>query len=93
MEAEMEKLVKEKEKMNPMEFIPLNAIPISGVSTTSVTEVPSTTPLTSLEKTVDLAKYMEKMNLQEIDISRLKKEIENLQELKLSFHISLSKEK
>jgi hypothetical protein len=36
---------------------------------------------------------MEKMNLQETEISRLKKEIENLQELKSSFHISLSKEK
>jgi DNA gyrase/topoisomerase IV subunit A len=36
---------------------------------------------------------MEKMNLQETEISRLKKEIENLQELKSSFQISLSKEK
>jgi DNA gyrase/topoisomerase IV subunit A len=58
-----------------------------------VIEVPSATPLTSLEKTVDLAKSMENMNLQEIEISRLTKEIENLQELKSSFQISLSKEK
>jgi hypothetical protein len=36
---------------------------------------------------------MEKMNLQETEISRLKKDIENLQELESSFHISLSKEK
>jgi hypothetical protein len=36
---------------------------------------------------------MEKMNLQETEISRLKKEIENLQELKSSFQTSLSKEK
>jgi DNA gyrase/topoisomerase IV subunit A len=35
---------------------------------------------------------MENMNLQETEISRLKKEIENLQELKSSFQISLSKE-
>jgi chromosome segregation ATPase len=76
-----------------MEVIPLSTIPISGVSTASVTEVPSATPLTSLEKTVDLAKSMEKMNLQETEINRLKKEIENLQELKSSFQISLSKEK
>jgi hypothetical protein len=34
---------------------------------------------------------MEKMNLQETKISRLKKEIENLQELKSSFQTSLSK--
>jgi hypothetical protein len=93
MDAEMEKLLKEKEKMKPMEVIPLSDIPISGVSTTSVTEVPYTTPLTSQEKTTDLANSMENMNLQEIEISRLKKEIENLQELKSSFQTSLSKEK
>jgi hypothetical protein len=58
-----------------------------------VTEVPSATPLTSQEKTTDLAKSMEKMNLQETEISRIKKEIENLQELKSSFQTSLSKEK
>jgi hypothetical protein len=92
MKDEMEKLVKEKEQMKPMEVIPLNSIPILGVSITSVTEVPSTTPLTSLEKTANLANSMEKMNLQEIEISRLKKEIENIQELKSSFQISLSKE-
>jgi len=63
MEVEMEKLVKEKEKLKPMEVIPLSAIPILGVSIASVTEVPSATPLTSLEKTTDLAKSMEKMNL------------------------------
>jgi len=76
-----------------MEVIPLSAVPLSGVSITSVTEVPLTNPLTSLEKTAELAKSMEKMNLQETEISRLKKEIENLQELKSSYHISLSKEK
>jgi len=93
MEAEMEKLVKEKEQLKPMEVIPLSAVPLLGVSTTSVTELPSMNPLTPLEKTAELAKSMEKMNLQETEISRLKKEIENLQELKSSFQISLSKEK
>jgi hypothetical protein len=93
MEADMEKLLKEKEKLKPMEVIPLSAILILGVSIESVTEVPLATPLTSLEKIADLAKSMEKMNLQEIEISRLKKEIENLQELKYSFQTSLSKEK
>jgi DNA gyrase/topoisomerase IV subunit A len=93
MEAKMEKLLKEKEKLKPMEVIPLSVIPISGVSIASVTEVQSVTPLTSQEKTTDLAKSMEKMNLQETEISRIKKEIENLQELKSSFQTSLSKEK
>jgi hypothetical protein len=85
MEAEMEKLIKEKEQLKLMEVIPLSSIPISGVSIAPVTEVPSTTPLTSLEKTTDLAKSMENMNLQETEINRLKKEIENLHELKSSF--------
>jgi hypothetical protein len=92
MEAEMEKLLKEKEQLKPMEVIPLSPIPISGVSTASGTKVPSATPLTSQEKTNDLAKSMEKMNLQETEISRIKKEIENLQELKYCFQTNLSKE-
>jgi DNA gyrase/topoisomerase IV subunit A len=93
MEAEMERLLKEKEHMKPMEFIPLSAIPISGASTTAVTAIPSATPLSLPEGTTDLTKYLEKMNLQETEISRLKKEVENLQELKTSFQTSLSKEK
>jgi hypothetical protein len=93
MEAEMEKLLKEKEQLKTMKVIPLSAIPIVGVSTTSVTIVPSMTPSTSQEKTTDLAESMERMNLQETEINRLKKEIENLQELKSSFQTSLSKEK
>jgi hypothetical protein len=93
MEVDMEKLVKEKEQLKPMEVIPLSALPLLEVSTTSLTKVPSTNPLTSLERTTKLAKYMEKMSLEETKISKLKKEIENLQELKSSFQISLSKEK
>jgi hypothetical protein len=93
MEAKMEKRVKEKEKSKPMEVIPLSAVPLSEVITTSLTKIPSTNPLTSLEKTVELAKSMEEMNLQEIENSRLKKEIENLQELKSSYQTNYSKEK
>jgi hypothetical protein len=36
---------------------------------------------------------MEKMNLQESEIGRLKKEVDNLQELKISFQTILAKEK
>jgi uncharacterized coiled-coil DUF342 family protein len=93
MEAEMDKLVKEKEQLKPMEVIPLSVVPLLGESTTSLVEVPSVNPLTSLEKTVELAKSMEEMNLQETEISRLKKEIENLQKLKYSYQTSFSKEK
>ena len=63
----------------------MSAVPLTGVSTTSVVEIPLATPLTALEKIVELAKSVEEMNLKETEISRLKKEIENLQELKYSF--------
>jgi DNA repair ATPase RecN len=63
------------------------------VSTTSVAEIPLETPLIALEKTIELAKSMEEMNLQEIEMKRLKKEIENLQELKSSYQTNYSKEK
>ena len=50
MEAELEKIVKEKEQSKPMEVIPLSAVPLTGVSTVSIAEIPSATPLTTLEK-------------------------------------------
>jgi hypothetical protein len=78
MEAELEMLLKEKEQSKPMEFIPLSAVPLTGVSTTSAAEIPSATLLTALEKTTELEKSMEEMNLQETNISRIKKEVENL---------------
>jgi hypothetical protein len=93
MEEELEKILKEKEQSNPMEVIPLSTVPLTGVSTTSVAEIPSTTPLIALEKIVELSKSMEEMNLQESKIRRIKKEVENLQELKYSYQASYSKEK
>ena len=59
----MEKLLKEKEQLKPMEVIPLSAIPILGASIVAVTKIQSTTPVTPQEGTTDLAKSMEKMNL------------------------------
>jgi DNA repair ATPase RecN len=81
-----------------MEVIPLRTVPLTGVSTASTVgipsvETPSATPLTALEKTVELEKSMEEMNLQETEISKLKKEVENLHELKSSYQTSYSKEK
>jgi hypothetical protein len=93
MEAEMEKLLKEKEQTKTVEGITLSAIPITGLSTMTVTTVPSATTEQVPEGTIDLAKSMERMNLQESEIGRLKKEVENLQELKTSFQTSLAKEK
>jgi hypothetical protein len=85
MEAEMEKLLKEKEKTKIVEGVTLSAIPIVGLNTATVTSVPSATIEQVPEGTTDLAKSMERMNLQESEISRLKKELDNLQELKTSF--------
>jgi DNA gyrase/topoisomerase IV subunit A len=90
MEAEMERLLKEKEQAKPMEGIPLSSIPIS---TPTMTVIPSATATPLPEGATDLANSMERMNLQESEIIRLKKEVENLQELKASFQTSLSKEK
>jgi hypothetical protein len=56
MEYGMEKLVKEKEQLKPMELIPLSVVPLSGVSTTSLVDVPIANPLTSMEKMIELAK-------------------------------------
>jgi len=75
-----------------MEVIPLSVVPFSGVRKTSLGEVSSVNPLMYLENMVELAKSMEEMNLQETEISRLKKEIENLQELKICYQTSFSKE-
>jgi predicted RNase H-like nuclease (RuvC/YqgF family) len=86
-------IVKEKEQSKPMEVIPLSTVPLTGVSIASAAEIPSATPLTALEKIVELEKSMEEMNLQETEISRLKKEVENLQELNSSYQTSYSKEK
>jgi hypothetical protein len=63
MEAEMERLLKQKEQLKPMEVIPLTAIPISGTNTATVTAASSTTPSTPQEKTTELAESMERMNL------------------------------
>jgi hypothetical protein len=93
MESEMERLLKEKEQAKTMESIPLSAIPIAGLSTTTVTVIPSATSVPLPEGATDLAKSMERMNLQESEISRLKKEVENIQEIKIYFQTSLSKEK
>jgi hypothetical protein len=78
MEAELERLVNEKEQSMPMEVIPLSVVPFPGVSTTSTTKIPSANPLTTLEKIVELEKSMGDMNLQETEINRLKKEVEDL---------------
>jgi hypothetical protein len=66
-----------------MEVIPPSVVPLAGVnmtmvSTTTTAEIPSETPLTTLEKTIEIEKSMEEMTLRGTEIDRLKKEVENL---------------
>jgi hypothetical protein len=98
MEAELERLVKEKEQTTPMEVIPLSAVPLMGVntvtiSTTTTVDLPSATPLTTMEKTVEIEKSMEEMTLRGTEIDTLKKEVENLQEIKTSYQTSYNIER
>jgi hypothetical protein len=90
MKEKLERLLKEKEQSTQMEVIPLSEVPLVEVSTTTVpttttTKIPLTTPLTTLEKIVEIAKSMEEMTLQGTDINMMKMEVESLQELKSSF--------
>jgi len=61
-----------------MEVIPLSAVPFIGVitvttSATTTEELSSVTPLIALEKSMELARSMEEMTLQESKIKRLEK--------------------
>jgi len=67
MEAELEKLVKEKEQSMLITVIPLQVVPITGFSTVSTTptiEFPSAIPVTTLDASDKLANSMEDMSLQ-----------------------------
>jgi DNA-binding transcriptional MerR regulator len=69
MEAELERLVKEKEQTVPMEFIPLSVVLLIGVSivtssTTTTSERPSTTPVIVLKTSENLIKLMDMMTIQ-----------------------------
>ena len=66
-----------------MEVIRFSVVPLAKFSTidvpmTATTKIPSTTPLTTLEKTVELAKSMDEITLQGTKINRLKMEVESL---------------
>jgi hypothetical protein len=88
MEAELDKLVKEKEQSVPINFIPLEEVPLTGMSTTSKTttiEIPSVLPITSSDASKKLVKLMEDMTLQGEEVKTLQEEINNLQNLKSMF--------
>ena len=61
MEAELDMLVKEKEQSVQMAAIPLEAVPVTGVSTTTTTttEIPSTIPIKERNASEKSVKSME----------------------------------
>jgi ParB-like chromosome segregation protein Spo0J len=88
MEVELDKLVKEKELNVPMIVIPLNAVPLTRISTattTTTTEIPSAILVTVPYAFEILVKSMEYMTLQTKEIKILQKDIENLQKVKSIF--------
>jgi hypothetical protein len=88
MEAEMDKLIKEKEQSVHMAIIPLEAVPLTGFRTSEVAtsvEIPSTIPIQVLDASEKLVKSMEDMSLQGEEIRKIKEEEKNLQELKSMF--------
>jgi len=67
MEAELEKLVKEKEQSVQMVVIPLDVVPLIGVSTvatTTTTKIPSAMPMKVLDASEKMVNSMEDMSLQ-----------------------------
>jgi len=52
MEVELEKIVKEKEQTSPIIVIPHDAVPLTGINTTTTSttiELPSTIPVRNLD--------------------------------------------
>jgi hypothetical protein len=94
MEVELDKLVKEKEQSVQIVVIPMDAIPLIGVITTTTTTVEI--PLIILVKVPDasekLVKSMEDMSLQGEEIKKMQEEVKIFQDLKSMFKSSYNKE-
>jgi hypothetical protein len=68
--------------------IPLEVVPLIGVSTTTTTttiEVPSVIPVEFLDASEKLVKSMEDMSLQGEEIIKLQEDVKSLQDLKSMF--------
>jgi DNA repair ATPase RecN len=90
MEAELDKMVKEKEQNMQMVVIPLEAVPLTGISTTTAvtTEFPSAIPMKVPNASNKLVKSMEDMSVQGEEIGKLREEVKSLQDLKSMFQSS-----
>jgi len=74
-----------------MAVIPLDAVPITGISTTTTTTT-TEIPAATTDASKKLAKSMQDMSLQKKEIKRLQDEIKNLQQLKSTFQSSYNVE-
>jgi hypothetical protein len=91
MEAEMDKLIKEKEQSVQMAMIPLEAVPLTGIRTTKAstsTKNPSIISIQVSYASEKLVKSMEYISIQGEEIRKLQEEEKNLQELKSIFQAS-----
>jgi hypothetical protein len=88
MEAEIDKLRKEKEQNVQMSMIPLEAVPLTGIRTTeasTLADILSAIPVQVSDASEKLVKSMEDMSLQGEEIKKLQEEVKNLQEMKSMF--------
>jgi hypothetical protein len=92
MEVELEKIVKETEKNVPIAFIPLNAVPLTRVITTTTSTITVEISATTIDASEKLEKPMEGMSLREQEIKIFHDEINNLQQLKSTFQSSYNTE-
>jgi hypothetical protein len=98
MEAELEKLVKEKEHSVQVVVIPLDAVPLTRFSTkttSTTTNIPSAIPVKVPDASEKMVKSMEDMSLQGKEIIKLQEEVRILQDLKSMFqsnyHVEMHK--
>jgi hypothetical protein len=74
-----------------MDVIPLDAVPHTGVSTTTAAttaDIPSAIPMKVPDASEKLVKSMEDMSLQGKEIKKLQEEVKSLQDLKSMFQSS-----
>jgi len=88
MEAEMDKLIKEKEQNVYMSINPLEVVPLKGIrteKTSTSTKIPSAIWVQVSYSSDKLVKSMEDMSIQGEEIMKWQEEVNNLQELKSMF--------
>lgn len=97
MDAEMDKLIKEKEQNLQLVVVPLDAVPIASLLQTSIPTTSITTrtssstiiPTLAVDDSIKFTESMENMSIQGEEIKKLRHEVKVLQEKKLRLENSL----